>query len=406
MDYLEFFGLKEDPFKVTPDLAYFYPSKEHSEILLALNYAVTRKEGFFLATGEPGTGKTTILRVFIDEWRDKAEIALVLTPRLSPEEFLSSILEDLKVPVESTNKNEMIKAFRDFLLATASSGKTVVIVVDEAQNLPEETLEELRLLSNLETEKEKLLQIVLIGQAELRERLTSQGLKQLNQRLTIKTFLKPLTRQETSEYINYRSMKAGKGRGVFTEGAKTLIYGYSRGIPRLVNVVASRSLMAAFVDGTTEVQKRHVQYAIHHLSGQEKRYAVLHGFRKYAIFAGLGIVIGVVTVIGYRHISPDMNSPEGPVVERTILKGRGAIAAPTATGAFVGPERPQRAVVVVHSARLRHEPALDSKPVIHVSEGTSLPVLGAYETGENTWYKVKISDGRECWVSEKVVRLE
>jgi general secretion pathway protein A len=151
MDYLEFFGLKEDPFKITPDLAYFYPSKEHSEILTALNYAIEQKEGFFLATGEPGTGKTTILKVFIEEWKDKAEIALVLTPRLSPEEFLHAVLEDLKVPVKDKNKNEMLKAFRDFLLSSASQGKAVIIVVDEAQNLSDETLEELRLLSNLET---------------------------------------------------------------------------------------------------------------------------------------------------------------------------------------------------------------------------------------------------------------
>ena len=259
MDYLEFFGLKEDPFKITPDLTYFYPSKEHNEILTALNYAVTQKEGFFLATGEPGTGKTTILKVFIDEWQDKAEIALVLTPRLTPEEFIIAVLEDLKVPVKDKNKNEMLKTFRDFLLSSASRGKEVIIIVDEAQNLSDETLEELRLLSNLETEREKLLQIVLVGQTELKERLSADNMKQLSQRVTVKTALRPLTRDEAFDYINYRSMKAGKGLPAFDEDAKNLIFKYSKGIPRLINVVSSRSLMAAYVDGSTDIKKHHVQ---------------------------------------------------------------------------------------------------------------------------------------------------
>ena len=266
MDYLEFFGLKEDPFKITPDLTYFFPSKEHNEILTALHYTITQKEGFFLATGEPGTGKTTILKVFIDEWQDKAEIALVLTPRLSPEEFLHAVLEDLKVPVQDRNKNAMLKSFRDFLLSSASRNKPVIIIVDEAQNLSDETLEELRLLSNLETDREKLLQIVLIGQTELKERLLLDNMKQLSQRVTVKAALRPLNRDEASDYINYRSMKAGKGLPAFEEDAKHLIFKYSHGIPRLINVVSSRALMAAYVDGSTDIKKHHVQYAIDHLS--------------------------------------------------------------------------------------------------------------------------------------------
>ena len=171
MDYLTFFQLDDDPFRLTPDPEYFYPSQEHNEILNSLNYAIEQKEGFSLVVGQPGTGKTTILRILIDHWKDRAEIALVMTPRLLPEEFLQAVLEDLNIKLGKKSKNEMLKAFRDVLIEHSATGKRIIIIVDEAQNVPDETIEELRLLSNLETEKEKLLQIILMGQPELKKKL-------------------------------------------------------------------------------------------------------------------------------------------------------------------------------------------------------------------------------------------
>jgi general secretion pathway protein A len=405
MDYLEFFGLKEDPFKITPDLAYFYPSKEHNEILTALNYAIAQKEGFFLATGEPGTGKTTILKVFIDEWQNKAEIALVLTPRLSPEDLLHAVLEDLKVPVKDKNKNEMLKSFRDFLLSSASRGKTVIIIVDEAQNLSDETLEELRLLSNLETEREKLLQIVLIGQTELKERLASDNMKQLSQRVMVKTALSPLARDEAFDYINYRSMKAGKGLPAFEEDAKNLIFKYSKGIPRLINVVSSRALMAAYVDGSTDIKKHHAQYAIDHLTERESSLYDWARYGKYAAAVVLAILIGIVGALGFRHFSPTFKAKEITEPVKTPEETKEAKPLPKTQPEVVTPKF-QRATVTVHSAILRQEPSLDSDPVTYVSKGTLLKVVGS-KIGEEeiTWYKVKISDGRECWISGKVVQL-
>jgi len=404
MDYLEFFGLKEDPFKITPDLAYFYPSKEHKEILTALNYAVVQKEGFFLATGEPGTGKTTILKVFIEEWRDKAEIALILTPRLSPEEFLYAVLEDLKVPVKDKNKNEMLKAFRDFLLAVAAGGKAVVIIVDEAQNLSDETLEELRLLSNLETEREKLLQIVLIGQTELKDRLALDKMKQLRQRVTVKTVLGPLSRDEAFDYINYRSMKAGKGLPAFNEDAKNLIFRYSKGVPRLINVVSSRALMAAYVDGSADIKKTHVQYAIDHLT--ERKSGMNWGrYGRYAAIVILAVLIGVGGALGLRYAA-------------SVWRGKAAQVQVKADDTEKVAERPaekpievrtsesRRAIVTAHSAILREEPSLEADAVTYVSRGTSLKVVGSRIGNEEiSWYKVAISDGRQCWVSEKVVQI-
>jgi general secretion pathway protein A len=405
MDYLEFFGLKEDPFKITPDLTYFYPSKEHNEILTALNYAITQKEGFFLATGDPGVGKTTILKVFIEEWREKAEIVLVLTPRLSPEEFLYTVLEDLNVPVKCKNKNEMLKAFRDFLLSSASRSKPVIIIVDEAQNLSDETLEELRLLSNLETEREKLLQIVFIGQTELKERLASDSMKQLSQRVTVKTSLRPLTCDEAFDYINYRSMKAGKGLPAFEEDAKNLIYRYSKGIPRLINVVSSRALMVAYVEGSTDIRKHHVRSAIDHLSERQSRLFSLKRYGQYASVVALATLIGVAGVLGFRYLAPSFTGTEVKEPIKVAEETKVSAPLPKVQPAAVKPKYP-RAVVNVRSAILRQDPSLDADPVTYVSKGTSLKVVGS-KAGEEEimWYKVRISDGRECWISGKVVQL-
>ncbi|HAA04197.1 MAG TPA: general secretion pathway protein, partial [Syntrophobacteraceae bacterium] len=283
MDYLEFFHLNDPPFGLSPDSTYFYPSKMHNDILASLDYAVTQKEGFSLVTGEPGVGKTMSLKVFMDRWREKADMALILTPRLAPEEFLQAVLADLHIPAPTSNKNEMIQRFRDFLLERSESGRRVIIIVDEAQNLPDGTLEELRLLSNLETEKEKLLQIILVGQPELRSRLHYPGLQQLDQRVTVRATLRPLSVEETSDYIHYRVVKAGKGTTIFDTRANKAIYRFSRGIPRLINLIASRAMMVAFIDSSHQIRKEHVRLAIRHVADE----APLSGTRSGLLSKGL-----------------------------------------------------------------------------------------------------------------------
>ncbi|MDI6728294.1 MAG: AAA family ATPase [Thermodesulfovibrionales bacterium] len=405
MDYLEFFDLKEDPFRLTPDPYYFYPSESHNEALSSFNYIVEQKEGFFMCVGDPGTGKTTLLNTFLntEKWKDRAGIALVLTPRLSPEEFLLTILEDLNVKVKNTNKNEIIKAFRDFLIENSMIGRRIIIIVDEAQNLPNETLEELRLLSNLETEKEKLLQIVLIGQPELRDRLLSDSLKQLNQRITVRATLRPLTINETSDYINYRLVKAGKGTVIFEEKTKKLIHKLSKGIPRLINLVSSRAMMAAYLDMSRYVRKRHVMYAVKHVSDSfiktTRRIVTFPRIIVYSLMVCL-IVAALIVMNRMKEHDPASlsNKRQASIVERR---------APDAENTTYNAQRTtHNAVVAVDAANVRAKPSLNSETIGSVSKETVLEIIDEFtETTGKKWYKVKMPDGKEGWIADKTVKI-
>lgn len=310
MNFLEFYGLKEDPFRLSPDPSYFYPTACHRVASDSLDYAVEHKEGFCLVYGEPGTGKTTILKVFMDKWRERAAIALILTPRLSAEEFLMAVLDELGVASPGEGKVHHLKAFRDFLLEKSSAGRPVVIIVDEAQNMPDETLEELRLLSNFETEKEKLLQIILIGQPEIEEKLKKDSLKQLDQRIMVRARLQPLSQDEIAGYMNHRLIMAGKGHLRLDDSIVNLVFRFSRGIPRLINAIASRTLMSAYLEGQNTVTPRHVKYAIDHLDGSERE-----EFDRRRTVAFYSLVIGaafaLTLLIGYQFM-PSGGQDGGP----------------------------------------------------------------------------------------------
>ncbi|MFN3739381.1 MAG: ExeA family protein [Thermodesulfovibrionales bacterium] len=266
MAYLDFFGLKEDPFRLTPDPEFFYPSESHRTGLSSIEYIARQKEGFCVITGEPGTGKTTLIRKFIEDWRDKADIALILTPQLNARELFIAILEDLGIKSSGETKHDIIKRLRDYLIERTSQGRPILIVIDEAQDLPDDALEELRLLSNIETTTEKLLQIVLIGQPELIEKLERHKLRQLNQRISVKLKLNPLNYDDTRQYLNWRLTKAGRGNIEFKDSAIKAIYKYSGGTPRLINLIASRSIMTAWLKGEKDIKDNHVKTALESLN--------------------------------------------------------------------------------------------------------------------------------------------
>lgn len=246
--YTGFFGLNEKPFSITPDPRYLYMSERHAEALAHLIYGVKESGGFIQLTGEVGTGKTTLVRSLLQQLPDFADVAVVLNSQLSRVEFLSSICEELKVTLPEQRNS--IKALTDvlnaYLLHNHSQGRRTILIVDEAQNLRVDVLEQVRLLTNLETAKQKLLQIILIGQPELRELLARNDMRQLAQRITGRYHLEPLTREESSAYVDHRLKVAGAIGPIFSVAAKRELFKLSGGVPRMINVIADRALLGAF----------------------------------------------------------------------------------------------------------------------------------------------------------------
>ena len=302
--YTSFFGLQEKPFAITPDPRYLYLSERHAEALAHLLYGINEAGGFIQLTGEVGTGKTTVIRSLLEQLPGHADVALILNPRVTPAEFLLTICEELHVPVPESGQGST-KTLMDLLgrhlLDTHARGRRVVLIVDEAQNLSTQTLEQVRLLTNLETATTKLLQIILIGQPELRELLDQPDLRQLAQRITGRYHLNPLSENESAGYVKHRMRVAGATAEVFTPSALREIHRLSGGIPRVINVICDRALLGAFTQEDHRAGATLVRQAASEVYGRPVPAPWLKWTTAAAVAAALALVaVGVWTFTTQR----------------------------------------------------------------------------------------------------------
>jgi len=296
--YRDYFGLKELPFSIAPDPRYLYMSERHKEALAHLLYGVSGQGGFVVLTGEVGTGKTTICRCFLQQVPENTDVAFIVNPKLSARELLANICDEfgIEYPLNSSIKiyNDLIS---NYLLQAHSEGHHTVLVIDEAQNLRVDVLEQLRLLTNLETSEKKLLQIILLGQPELQDILAKQELRQLAQRITARYHLKALNKDEVRAYIRYRLGVAGQKQVLFKPSAINMVYKKSGGIPRLINLICDRALLGAYSQSDSEVNAVNIKGAFKEIKGEDKKKFFLTLPKWVFVGIGAGLGFGVLLIV-------------------------------------------------------------------------------------------------------------
>ena len=319
--YESYFGLSERPFSITPDPRYLYLSARHREAFAHLAYGIRERGGFVQLTGEVGTGKTLVARAVLEDLPDNVDVALILNPSVTVREFLTGICRELGIPPpkRSYSVKAMTDALYDYLLASYGHGRHTVVLVDEAQNLSQDVIEQVRLLTNLETSKQKLLQIILVGQPELRVLLARHELRQVAQRVTARYHLEPLTGRETRDYIQHRVRVAGVERPLFSPAACFLIRRFSRGIPRLINIICDRALLGAYASGRHRVNAFTVWRAAREINGKGSRprrfIRPLAWSAVAALFLGTGAYVAAWTMRGsptHKPVSESLAQPVAP----------------------------------------------------------------------------------------------
>jgi general secretion pathway protein A len=339
--YAEFYGLREKPFALSPDPRYLFLADSHREALAHLLYGIEHGEGFISITGEVGTGKTTLCRTLLQRIEPGTEVAFIFNPQLSAEELLQAINAELGLATDGLGRRQLMEQLNRFLLAKKAEGRRVLLLIDEAQNLAPDTLEQVRLLSNLETDTSKLIQIILIGQPELDAILESPNLRQLRQRISVRWRLSPLSATETRDYVRHRlRISAGAPREIFTELALREVHRRARGIPRLVNLLADRALLAGYAAeaktiglGLVTQSDKEIRGSARSLATPPRANRLLRwlpsGLRQVA-GAALLVALGVGAAAAWQRLAPPA-APEAP-------------AAPVAEGA--PPVTPERVVPV------------------------------------------------------------
>jgi general secretion pathway protein A len=381
--YCPFFGLQEKPFSITPDPRFLFLSPSHQEALGHLLYGIEERKGFITVTGEVGTGKTLICRALLDRLGRHVRTALIFNSFMLEIELLRSINEDFGIRQSGGTRKELIDHLNQYLLDEFSAGRNAVLIIDEAQNLAPPVLEQIRMLSNLETERGKLLQIILIGQPELRQQLARPELRQLNQRIALRYHIQPFNRQETEDYISHRLVVAGSHGGVkFSRRALSVIYRLSAGIPRKINLLCDRAMLAAYVHGRNFIEHTHVQEAWNELEGQNdgaflplardmprRRFVIVQG-----LILGLALTVGGGTWLGLNR----SKLLELPVV---VPGEMSETSAQTSVGSLTDVTEPWREVQTARPLDASpDDPFREAQPVS--PELTSEPVRGATLTSE------------------------
>ena len=329
--YLEHFHLREMPFSITPDPAYLYLSPRHQEALGHLLYGTGQYGGFVQLTGEVGTGKTTMIRALLTQKLAEVDVAMIHNPRQSEHEFVQSICDELSIAYEpNPTLKALVDALNRHLLASHAAGRRTVLIIDEAQNLAPDVLEQVRLLTNLETHKDKLLRIMLVGQPELGSLLARPDLRQLAQRITARYHLTPLDSRETGEYVQHRLRVAGGQMDLFDAQSLMEVYRHTRGVPRLINILCDRSLLAAYAGGAMRVNARMVRKAAAETAGNLKMQRPLTRFlvRTEKFWALLAAVLALALFWNKAHEAELVPAPFAPAAAPTLAQSPSPAALP------------------------------------------------------------------------------